>query len=35
MVDENFQLSQEQIKQYFERLEIIYSKDKWKPTAYI
>ncbi|MEA5085230.1 MAG: arylamine N-acetyltransferase [Lachnospiraceae bacterium] len=32
MVDENFQLSYEQVEQYFERLGIIYSKDEWRPT---
>jgi N-hydroxyarylamine O-acetyltransferase len=32
MVDENFKLTQKQVKQYFTRLGIIYNIDEWKPT---
>lgn len=32
MIDEDFVLSEEQIINYFDRLEMIYDKDKWKPS---
>ncbi|WP_312648321.1 arylamine N-acetyltransferase family protein [Aminipila sp.] len=31
-IDESFVLTEEQVRNYFTRLEIVYDKDKWKPS---